>query len=169
MKSRTPTLSVVAVITASLAVLCACAPDGRSASAPTVRLAMTASSHAAGRPFMVDMTQEVTTQPVYAGDPDGVGSALITINLGRAELCWDVTVRSILLPATASHIHRAVAGVRGSIVVPLSPPDATGAAQGCATGISADLLREILTSPDSFYVNVHTSEFPASAIRGQLR
>jgi hypothetical protein len=53
-------------------------------------------------------------------------------------------------------------------VVPLSAPDGTGAAAGCASGLDRALLHEILTSPASFYVNVHTADFPPGAVRGQL-
>jgi hypothetical protein len=31
-----------------------------------------------------------------------------------------------------------------------------------------DLLREILQSPETFYVNVHPTDYPPGAIRGQL-
>lgn len=136
--------------------------------AETVQLAVVAGSEHGGKPFHEPMTQEVTTQPVYSGDPDGTGSALITINAGQGEVCWELVVEDIQLPASASHIHNAGVGVRGGIVVALSPPDALGQSSGCRTGVDRDLLRDILDHPEAYYVNVHTAAYPQSAIRGQL-
>ena len=155
-----------AILLASLA-LAGCEADSPT-STETVRLAIIGGAEHGGKPFTTHMTQEVTSVPVWAGDPDGTGTALITVNRGRGEVCWELTASDISLPATASHIHRAEVGIRGAIVVPLSPPDASGNVSGCASGVDAELLREILESPASFYVNVHTSDFPAGAIRGQL-
>jgi hypothetical protein len=149
------------------ATLAACGQDAPTAT-ETVRLAVIAGAKHGGAPFSTRLMQEVTTVPVFAGDPDGTGTALITVNRGQREICWDVSVSDIQLPATSSHIHRAPAGVRGGIVVFLSPPNETGRAVGCASHLNPDLLREIVQSPESFYVNVHTIPFPAGAVRGQL-
>ena len=157
-----------------LAALLAIAPalTGCGQDAPTevttVQLAVIAGAEHGGAPFSTPMTQEVTTVPAWQGDPDGSGVALITINLGQREICWEMSVSDITLPATASHIHKAAVGVRGGIVVGLTAPDATGLVTGCTAGVSRELLAEILNSPADFYVNVHTSDFPAGAIRGQL-
>ena len=156
----------LAVITAGLT---ACRQETATpVGVQTVRLALVPGAEHGGAPFATPMTQEVTSTPPYTGDPDGTGSALITVNHGQRELCWEVSVSDIRLPATASHIHKAVAGVRGAIVVPLSPPDAAGRSVGCASDVDQALLRDILTNTASYYVNVHTSDYPASAIRGQL-
>ena len=133
-----------------------------------MRLAVVGGAHHGGRPLATAMTQEVTTTPVWAGDPDGHGHALITVNLGQRTVCWELGAADILLPATASHIHRAAPGVRGDIVVFLSAPDGSGVASGCRDGLDGALLRDILTHPDDFYVNVHNATYPADAIRGQL-
>lgn len=151
----------------SLAILAGCGQDVPTAT-QTVQLAVIAGAEHGGAPFLPSLSQEVTTVPVWAGDPDGTGSARITINVGQGQLCWETSVSGISLPGSASHIHEAVEGIRGDIVVFLSPPDASGRAAGCRLGVSPDLLRHILESPTSFYVNVHTSDFPAGAIRGQL-
>ena len=135
---------------------------------PTVRLAVVAAAAHGGAPFSTPMTQEVTSTPPYAGDPNGTGTALITVNHGQREICWEVSVSDITLPATASHIHKAAPGVRGPIVVGLSAPDATGRSVGCASGLDQALLRDILTNTASYYVNVHTTDYPPGAVRGQL-
>lgn len=159
---------VVAV--AVLPLLGACNSDAPAPTEGTVQLAVIAGSDHGGRPHAVSMAQEVWTTPrVYAGDADGVGEARLTINAGQGEVCWETTVSGVALPASASHIHHAPVLTQGPIVVFLSPPDAAGEAKGCATGLDRELLQHILTSPEEFYVNVHTSEFPAGAVRGQLK
>ena len=135
---------------------------------PTVRLAVVAGAAHGGAPFSTPMTQEVTTTPPWAGDADGSGQALITVNYGQREVCWETSVSNILLPATAAHIHKADPSVRGLIVLPLSAPGTSGTASGCASGVDPVLLKDILQNPASYYVNVHTTDFPAGAIRGQL-
>lgn len=116
-----------------------------------------------GRPFTTTMTgaQEVPNP----GDPDGSGTASITLNQGEGIVCWELTVTGIA-PATAAHIHRGAAGVPGGVVVPLSPPT-NGSSSGCASA-NPDLIKEIRKFPDRFYVNVHNAEYPAGALRGQL-
>lgn len=134
----------------------------------TVRLAVVADGNHGGHPFSTAMTQEVTSTPAYAGDVDGTGTALLSVNRGQREVCWELSVADVRLPATAAHIHRAPTGVRGGIVVYLSAPDATGHASGCASEVDRDLLLDILTHPAGYYVNVHNADYPAGAVRGQL-
>lgn len=145
-----------------------CGPAAPGPTEATVRMAVVADADHGGRPFHHRMTQEVTVQPPYAGDADGVGDALITVNPGRGEVCWELSVANVALPATAAHIHRAPAGVRGAIVVSLSAPDAAGTSTGCASELDRDLLEEMVVRPEGFYVNVHTTEYPAGAVRAQL-
>ena len=102
------------------------------------------------------------------GDADGTGTATITITPSLNQVCWSISVSGIALPATAAHIHKGRAGVSGDVVVTLSAPDATGKANGCASGLSAALIEAILDGPAGYYVNVHTSDFPNGAVRGQL-
>jgi hypothetical protein len=101
------------------------------------------------------------------GDPDGSGTATITIHRATGEICWSITVMGITLPASAAHIHEAPAGVAGPVDVTLSPPDATGTASGCTT-VSREHAKEIAKDPAEYYVNVHNADFPAGALRGQL-
>ena len=101
------------------------------------------------------------------GDTDGAGTATVVLRSASSEVCWELTASNITLPAAAAHIHEGARGVAGPVVVPLSAPDVTGAATGCVTADGA-LMTRIMEAPANFYVNVHTSDFPAGAVRGQL-
>jgi hypothetical protein len=104
---------------------------------------------------------------VPPADPDGTGTATFRLQAGEGRICYSLTVANITLPAAASHIHIAPAGVNGPIVVPLTAPDATGHSSGC-TNATRTLVGQILANPAGYYANVHTSDFPGGAIRGQL-
>jgi hypothetical protein len=104
-------------------------------------------------------------EEVPPADPDGTGLAVITLNVGQASVCWELTVSNIA-PATAAHIHVAPVGVNGPVVVALSPPT-SGSSSGCTTADPA-LIQNIIDNPEQYYVNVHNAEFPGGAIRGQL-
>jgi hypothetical protein len=121
---------------------------------------------AGGRPLGADLSG--AAEIPGPGDPDGTGVALVTLNQGQGEVCFQITVIDITLPATAAHIHRGTIDVAGPVVVGLAPPDASGVSIGCIFGVDAALIKEIRQHPDDFYVNVHTSDFPAGAVRGQL-
>lgn len=100
------------------------------------------------------------------GDPDGTGTSMIKMRANN-EVCWEINVANITLPAAAAHIHEGAPGVAGPVVVPLSAPDANGRSNGCANAEAA-LADRIRQNPGGFYVNVHTSDFPGGAVRGQL-
>jgi len=101
------------------------------------------------------------------GDADGNGTVEIRVAPLDGTVCWNLYARAIE-PATAAHIHRGAAGLAGSPVVTLTTPDSAGRSQGCAT-VDQALAREISWRGHEFYVNVHTAQHPAGAIRGQLR
>jgi hypothetical protein len=103
------------------------------------------------------------------GDEDGMGFAAVSLDASTGEVCWDVMVGNITLPADAMHIHVGAADVAGDVVVPApSAPDAEGVATGCTSDADAALIEAIIADPSGYYVNVHTSDFPAGAVRGQL-
>ncbi len=71
----------------------------------------------------------------------------------------------------AAHIHAAPAGTAGAAVVPLFTDVAlsgTGSASGCVAGVSEELIKAIRHNPENYYVNIHSTVFPAGAVRGQL-
>lgn len=99
------------------------------------------------------------------GDRDGSGNFSATIKQGTSELCYNLEVGSIE-PASAAHIHRGAAGEAGPPVVTIEPPTHSES-NGCMD-VGRELVDELVAAPDRFYVNVHNSEFPAGAVRGQL-
>jgi hypothetical protein len=100
------------------------------------------------------------------GDPDGAGLARVEINDTTNTVCTDLEVRGIA-NVTAAHIHRGAAGVNGPPVVMLDAPDDNDS-DDC-DDVGDALIDEIKRDPASFYVNVHTADYPNGAIRGQLR
>jgi hypothetical protein len=101
------------------------------------------------------------------GDPDGSGTATLTLNQDDGEICFTIHVSNIDLPATAAHLDLGPAGAAGPDVVILTPPDETGSSSGCADA-DPSIVEAIRRDPSHFYVNVYNSEFRAGALRGQL-
>jgi CHRD domain len=121
-----------------------------------------------GRKFTTTMTGALECNASGAcnlGDPDGSGTARITVNIGQKRVCYELRVSGIV-PATAAHIHLAPAGVAGPVGVPLGAPS-DGDSSGCVA-VTAELAKNILKNPAAYYVNVHNVDFPAGAVRGQL-
>jgi hypothetical protein len=104
------------------------------------------------------------------GDADGSGIARIRLfpnDSSTSLVCFGIKVEDILLPAIGAHIHVGAADVAGPVVVALTPPDGSGQSEGCVVADKA-LADAIYNDPSAYYVNVHTTDFPAGAVRGQL-
>jgi hypothetical protein len=111
---------------------------------------------------------------VGGGDPDGNGEVQLRLNSGQERICYTMVLNDIE-PATRAHIHRGDAGTNGGIEVflfdvtvdpPLPVPDSL--AVPTCVDVARDLVKEIRHNPSGFYVNVHNSEYPGGAVRGQL-
>ena len=159
MKSSTKTMYGGALF--GVFALAAFAPQFVSGGART-SVGSAAAATAVSKPFIAQLkgSNEVPT----AGDADGSGAASVTIDPVTGEICVDLAVANIQT-ATLAHIHRGAVGIAGPPVVTLTPPTPTSAA---CTPSDPVLAAEIATTPANFYVNVHTADFPAGAIRGQL-
>ena len=99
------------------------------------------------------------------GDSGGTGSAVVDIDSDTNEVCYQITSSGTTEDPAAAHIHQAASDANGDVVVDFDW--ATNGTAGCVSGDAA-VVASILADPSGFYVNVHTSEFPAGAIRGQL-
>lgn len=116
------------------------------------------------RVFRVTLAGENETP---SGDPVATGSATIRVRAGQPKICYQLVTHDLSGPAAAAHIHRGAAGVAGPVLIQLRTPNAAGKSTGCAKA-KRTLVKAILAHPSNFYVNVHTAEFPAGAIRAQL-
>jgi hypothetical protein len=109
----------------------------------------------------------VAVNLVGSTEPNAKGTAVVRIRKDAGMVCYRLHAESVTLPTIAAHIHRGAATVNGPVVVPFTPPGATGNSDGCATASGA-LIDEIVANPAGFYVNVHTTEHPGGAMRAQL-
>ncbi len=104
------------------------------------------------------------------GDLGGSGTATLTLNPGQKTICYTITLVGITPNVDdtpfAAHIHEAPAGVNGPVVVPLGPLS-LGTTLGCVPAESRTIAG-IIADPTGYYVNVHNTEFPGGALRGQL-
>lgn len=166
---------LTAVVFAAATLVAAC---GKSGTAPTTTAAAAAAATtttkaatttgaatttAAGKKYAATLTG--ANEAPAAGATGGTGKAEVTLDSAKGEVCYDLSVSGIT-GATASHIHDGASGVAGPVVVPFQAP-AAGTAKGCTPADKA-LVDKIIANPSGYYVNVHTTDFPGGAIRGQL-
>lgn len=97
------------------------------------------------------------------GDADGTGSFVAEIDAKSGDVCYELTVANVGTFMSA-HIHEGAAGVDGKPVVNL---ELTEDGDLCVAA-EPDALKPIVSAPANYYVNVHTSEHPKGAVRGQL-
>ena len=92
-------------------------------------------------------------------DPDGTGTARLTFDPANNLVCYEIAVDKIAAP-NGVHIHSGIANQSG-------PPVVTLASKGCAP-LEQETIMDILKNPGNYYVDVHNTEFPNGALRGQL-
>src|SRR4029450_8010603 len=115
-----------------------------------------------GRPLHATLLPENQVPPTAS---DGSGSALVTLNQGQGEVCWDISVQNLTTPVILAHIHEGAAGTNGPVVVDFMEP--VNGLNGCVDADPA-LIKQIRQNPGDFYVNVHTTMFQGGEVRGQL-
>lgn len=94
------------------------------------------------------------------GDPDGIAWGTLSIDGEANEIAWDFEANNIFVPLVGFHIHEAPAGANGPVVFNFA---------SLWMGSAVDpVASEILDNPSHYYLNMHTQEFPAGAVRGQL-
>jgi hypothetical protein len=123
-----------------------------------------------GVPFTVELAP--------SGDPQGSGTAELTVNPGTQTVCYDITVTGIGEPTEPdlgignAHIHRHAPGNPIAVDIETQFSAVEGAADtyqavDCVT-VPRQVLVDILLHPEQYFINVHTTEFPSGAVQGDL-
>jgi hypothetical protein len=166
--SRLPAALAVFVCLVATTTSSAC-DDDDSPTSPDDRLILTAQL----RP-----SNEVPA--VTNADSSGVGMVTVTLNLtgsGGPTADFHVELAGFAngTVVNASHIHQAVAGVNGPVVVDLGlTAGQTVLANGSTTivrngiPVSQAIAQGLASNTSGFYFNVHTALTPSGAVRGQL-
>ena len=115
---------------------------------------------AGGRPLLSELSWDNEVPP--ATGTTATGSAVITLNQGREEICFAITTSGLSGLLLADHIHVGEAGMNGGVVVSLE-----GALSGCVDA-DADTIKAIRQNPEGYYINLHTALNPGGEVRGQL-
>ncbi len=140
---------------AGAAVLMAAVPGSANAQSANLANKMTISTNLHGM------------NEVPHGDMHGTGRATVTLYPKAGKVCYSMTIKGVMGKALAAHIHRGNVGKAGPVVIPVTQPGMNGRSVGC-TKAQVSLIRAIMRSPRSYYINIHTKEYPAGALRGQL-
>lgn len=109
----------------------------------------------------LDSDQTVPAIP----DSAGSGQAMLTVNLLTGDLSGEIQIEG-LAEITNAHIHQAVIGENGPVVVPLEVVSNTRLIVPENAQLSPLELTALLRG--KMYYNVHTPEFPSGEIRGQI-
>lgn len=131
-----------------------------------------------------EQVQDGATSSAMVGSPEGRAEIYVFgIDGDPKSLCYAIVgIRKLgelaLAPGMgrAAHIHEGARGSNGPVVAALAWPQG-GQAGDCLTEGEPGkfptgefgIVQRILNNPARFYVNIHNAEFPAGAVRGQLK
>jgi CHRD domain len=105
---------------------------------------------------------------------NSLARGLASVGIRGTHICVGIVALDSGIPV-AAHIHEGAKGKNGPVVIalkaptPIEPGSVFSASSASCQNTDPALLGRIRKSPASFYVNVHTTDFPAGALRGQLR
>ena len=105
-------------------------------------------------------------QETGGGDADGYATAQVSVADRLDQVCYDINDIRNISAVTAVHVHRGARGVDGPPVWTLQRAN-EGGWKGCTD--KPEWLQDAIENRFAgYYVNIHTSDYPNGAIRGQL-
>jgi hypothetical protein len=116
---------------------------------------------------MVNMTAALNAaNEVPPVQSPATGAADVVVNTDTRELRWDVQVKDLSAPLSASHFHGPAGTVQnGPVVIPIAKAGDQSPFKGSTT-LTPEQMADVLAG--RWYVNVHTPSHPPGEIRGQL-
>ena len=109
-------------------------------------------------------------QEVAGGDVDGQATGLVRAN--GSKVTYSLKWNGIASP-TKGHLHANKVGLNGPVAVDFfGAPDGLASTidgiYGVVTNLDKNLVKNIKLHPSNHYLNIHTTEFPDGAVRGQF-
>lgn len=136
-----------------------------------VALAVPALSQAGRNTTEVEAKLKGKNEVPGPGATKGGGEIQVFLKPTQKKVCFTLELKK-LDPVVAGHIHKGAEDVAGPVKVPLFEDAAgingTGSYEGCVKKVKKKLIKKIAATPEKFYVNIHSMDFPDGAVRGQL-
>lgn len=139
-------------------------PFTRLALAATLAAGLASPALAQSTGPMLMATLSGANEKPTPGDPKASGMAHVVVD--GSQVCYELMVQNLAQP-TMAHIHKGGPGEAGPVALALIPPDPAGHAKACVAADPA-LAKDLSDNPGGYYVNVHSAQYKAGAIRGQL-
>ena len=95
----------------------------------------------------------------------GTGTAYAVLSPDRKQLTYRITYAKLTSNFSAAHFHLGAPGVNGGVVMPITTFNGNSA-MGVWNDIPDSLVGELIKG--NIYINIHTSNYKAGEIRGQL-
>ena len=109
----------------------------------------------------------VPGDPNETGDPQGSGEARFIFYPNKNKICYTIQVLGIDR-AKSAHLHEAPAGETGPVKLGLNPPQDGTSEHECIRGLGERFIKKISGNPTGYYADVHNTDYPGGALRGQL-
>ena len=111
----------------------------------------------------MDCSQAAAGVGTCGAGGSGTGSATITFDTNTNLLSWNVSWSGLSAPATLAHFHGpALPTQNAGVQVGIGVPSPRVGSQVISGAQATDLLNGL------WYINIHSSNFPAGEIRGQV-
>lgn len=133
-------------------------------------LMLAAVGSAYGNLIHYSVTLDGTQEPIPSGSP-ATGLASLTLDDVAETLAVDLSFSGLTAPSTNAHIHCcAPPGVAGPVIIPFIPAGfVIGTTSGTFSHVFALAPGQVAQIESGLsYINIHTGNFPAGEIRGQI-